>query len=460
MDAEVEFGEVREANLPTLRRPDQNGQWAVVACGSPDSEQLPIYIDLDTMLDIQEHASSDTRVELGGVMLGQAGVDDAGQPLVVVADSLRAEHYKATRGSFTFTHETWQQITRQREQRDSSLQMVGWYHTHPGWGVFLSGMDQFICQNFFGKPLDVALVVDPCRGDTGWFQWNKQRQTERCPGFFLYSSRHRVWELKALAEQLSRQPVDDEAPMSRISNSPVARGPVVQIVERTSGLQWIAAILLALQLTLLGWMVWTQLTLQMNASELNQEQRQFLSLPEWEQSQYQRLAAQAKSESYRELAQWLATDRGAEISWVDVLADAELQRKQFESSNRSLATRVEQLERELTAARQTTNSGAAGAAVNSAVNKPSNQTSGEVQISDAAVATDAGVSKTNGWAQWPVIPQWLSYLMLTVGVVAGTSGMGLWLLAYRRGLLGRSWSDDSGNSSLRSAGEEDLEGIS
>jgi proteasome lid subunit RPN8/RPN11 len=41
--------------------------------------------------------------------------------------------------------------------------MVGWYHTHPDWGVFLSSMDMFICDNFFNK-LDVAYVIDPWRG--------------------------------------------------------------------------------------------------------------------------------------------------------------------------------------------------------------------------------------------------------------------------------------------------------
>ena len=38
--------------------------------------------------------------------------------------------------------------------------VLGWYHTHPGWGLFLSAHDQFIHGNFYGGPHHVALVID------------------------------------------------------------------------------------------------------------------------------------------------------------------------------------------------------------------------------------------------------------------------------------------------------------
>ena len=76
--------------------------------------------------------------------------------------------------------------------------MVGWYHTHPGWGVFLSGMDTFICDHFFNKPLDVALVIDPCQHERGFFQWTTQgdRRTRITKGFYLTASRFRRDELE------------------------------------------------------------------------------------------------------------------------------------------------------------------------------------------------------------------------------------------------------------------------
>ena len=201
---DIQFGDVEEAGREVKLRPDQNRHYAVVAVHQPESEDLPIFVDIDVMRDMESHALTDTSVELGGVMLGGQFEDEDGQPFVVVTDSLRAEHYEATKGSFKFTHETWQKISRQRDEFPPELQMVGWYHTHPDWGVFLSGMDDFICQNFFNRPLDLALVIDPCRGDRGWFQWmpDSYDRTRRTGGFYLIGSRFRHAEIEFFAFQL------------------------------------------------------------------------------------------------------------------------------------------------------------------------------------------------------------------------------------------------------------------
>jgi proteasome lid subunit RPN8/RPN11 len=203
-DQEIQFGEVEETQrLPRLR-PDRNKQLAVVACGSPDPHDLPIFVDLDAMREMESHARSDRRVELGGVLLGGQFEDDAGQPYVVIQDSLRARHYESSKGSFKFTHDTWSDITRRRDEFPADLQMVGWYHTHPDWGVFLSGMDMFICDNFFNRPLDVALVIDPCRDERGFFQWTGDpgQRVRETAGFYLVASRHRRGELERYAAQL------------------------------------------------------------------------------------------------------------------------------------------------------------------------------------------------------------------------------------------------------------------
>ena len=159
---------------------------------------------MDVLRDMESHARENTRVELGGVMLGRQHVDSDGQPFVVISDSLRAKHYEATKGSFKFTHETWNQITRERNEYRSDLEMIGWYHTHPGWGVFLSGMDLFICNNFFSRPLDVALVIEPCAGQRGWFQW-ENGETRQTQGFYLISNRHRQNELNYFSDIFNNQ---------------------------------------------------------------------------------------------------------------------------------------------------------------------------------------------------------------------------------------------------------------
>jgi len=206
MDADIHFGEVEEAQPEVRLRPDENKHYAVVAFESPRKNELPVYVDLDVMRDMESHALSDKSVELGGVMLGGQYHDSEGNAFVLVSDSLRAQHFEATKGSFKFTHDTWQHISRERDEFPEDLQMVGWYHTHPDWGVFLSGMDMFICDNFFNRPLDLALVIDPCRGDRGVFQWvdDPRERIRRIGGFYLIASRFRRAEIQQFAAQLER----------------------------------------------------------------------------------------------------------------------------------------------------------------------------------------------------------------------------------------------------------------
>jgi proteasome lid subunit RPN8/RPN11 len=204
MSDDLQFGELETKEPDRGLRPDRNRHYAVVPFGNPREGELPIYIDLDVMHDIEVHAVSDTTVELGGVLLGGQFHDEAGQPFVLITDSLRAEHYESTKGSFKFTHETWSAISRQRDEFPPDCQMVGWYHTHPDWGVFLSSMDMFICDNFFNKLLDVAYVVDPCRGDRGMFQWitGPKQTTRRTGGFYVIASRFRQAELESFVAAL------------------------------------------------------------------------------------------------------------------------------------------------------------------------------------------------------------------------------------------------------------------
>lgn len=59
------------------------------------------------------------------------------------------------------------------DQHVSGQRILGWYHTHPGFGIFLSAMDMFIHENFFNESDQLALVYDPVKGEDGLFVWRE-----------------------------------------------------------------------------------------------------------------------------------------------------------------------------------------------------------------------------------------------------------------------------------------------
>lgn len=213
-DDDMDWGQLETVSPRRHPRPDRDRNCVVAPLGRPAATDLPIYVHLDVMRELERHACSDPDIELGGVLLGGQYEDDARNPFVIIMASLRAEHYENTRVSFKFTHDTWSDITRRWQAEAADTQMVGWYHTHPGWGVFLSGMDKFICEHFFNRPLDVALVIDPCRREQAFFVWSRSGapQTRETEGFYLISSPDRAQELaEATAQWEAKRTTADES---------------------------------------------------------------------------------------------------------------------------------------------------------------------------------------------------------------------------------------------------------
>lgn len=207
-DDEMIFGEVRHREPTRMKRPDRDPRFACVACGTPQAEDLPIFLDLEPADQIERHALSDTTVELGGILLGKECVDPTtGEHFAWISRALEAKHYASTRASFTYTHDSWEEITRERDRLYPDLDIVGWYHTHPDFGIFLSHHDLFIHQNFFSQPLQVAYVVDPIRGTRGFFRWSGDKMVQ-VGGFHVRAPRSERPALARLVDELEKLPID------------------------------------------------------------------------------------------------------------------------------------------------------------------------------------------------------------------------------------------------------------
>src|SRR4051794_39383250 len=186
---EIVFDDVKYREPERRRRPDRDRRWACLAYEVPGPIDLPVFLDRATADAIERHALRDTSVELGGILLGKECIDDqTGEPFVLVTKSLEAKHYENTQASFTYTHDSWEEITRERDRLHPDLDIVGWYHTHPDFGIFLSSHDLFIHRNFFDQPLQVAYVVDPIRQTRGFFQW-RDGNLDQVGGYHISADR-------------------------------------------------------------------------------------------------------------------------------------------------------------------------------------------------------------------------------------------------------------------------------
>ena len=127
--------------------------------------------------DIIRHGRSRMDVEICGVLTGNVFQDENG-PFLYAVGNIHGEYAGHDKAQVTFTAETWTYIQETMDRDFPDSKIIGWYHTHPGFGVFLSSMDLFIHENFFNLPWQIAYVLDPLSNETGLFIW-RQGKTER-----------------------------------------------------------------------------------------------------------------------------------------------------------------------------------------------------------------------------------------------------------------------------------------
>lgn len=156
----------------------------IVPVGERVFDDKNIYIHQKVYAQIHKFAANKTENEYGGILVGRI-LNEMGKENTIIEGFIEAKYNAATPTTLTFTHETWEYFHSEMDRKYKDKKIVGWIHTHPNFGIFLSENDRFIQQNFFTDANQVAYVVDPIQNDEGFFFWVNEK-LERCPGFYLF----------------------------------------------------------------------------------------------------------------------------------------------------------------------------------------------------------------------------------------------------------------------------------
>jgi proteasome lid subunit RPN8/RPN11 len=131
--------------------------------------------------DVHRHAVSALPNETGGFLLGRACFDAReGVWVAEIDQAVPVEPLTQNPVHFTFS---WRDVDRVRGLREEQGKaLLGWYHTHPDVGVFLSETDlEKTHRVLFAEPFQIALVYDPVRGRAGYFCWEAAQVIDAAP---------------------------------------------------------------------------------------------------------------------------------------------------------------------------------------------------------------------------------------------------------------------------------------
>jgi proteasome lid subunit RPN8/RPN11 len=153
--------------------------------GSPEDSNVVIYIDKQAYDAIHRHGAANPQREVVGILLGNFSEDSTGKYRVDIVGIVESDYATGDQTQAQFTHQVWLQLVESAQRKYPDQKVVGWYHTHPGFGAFMSDDDVNAHHVAFSHPWHVAAVCDPTKNELCFFGWDGS-EIKAIKGFYTY----------------------------------------------------------------------------------------------------------------------------------------------------------------------------------------------------------------------------------------------------------------------------------
>jgi len=167
---EIEWQETRAFQPEPGSLPDFCRECGYPTTELPEGDGLLVFVERRALESLEDFLRHDLLREHGGVLVGKVYADQkSGRPYQVIQAAIPALDTEGSAVHLQFTPAAWAYISGIIDENYPHLLVTGWYHSHPGLGVFMSETDRATQQAFFHHPWNVAVVSDPAALETGWF---------------------------------------------------------------------------------------------------------------------------------------------------------------------------------------------------------------------------------------------------------------------------------------------------
>jgi len=187
MGQQIRFGEPYTLPLPKEKLPFVQQVAAQSSISAYRQQTFHVYVVKGVLEEVIQHVKENVRVECGGILVGHPfqNLDDPDMTFVVVTAAIAQDSSSHSVAHFTVGPKEIEAARDEMQERYPGWICVGWYHSHPGHGVFLSGQDMQIVHSIYNAEWHLALVVDPKSNETAFF---RGPEGERLPGWIELST--------------------------------------------------------------------------------------------------------------------------------------------------------------------------------------------------------------------------------------------------------------------------------
>ena len=171
----------------------------------PDEYEYKIFIIEHALKTIWKHAKEGMPQGVGGILLGGLYRDpDKNENYVEIHNAFPSASSFNEEMSLRVVNRVIADMEQVSIKTYPNQIVIGWYHTHPGNGIFFSENDELIHETFYRETANVALILDPVMEidplretykNIAFFYW-KGKSVAKSSGYYAYKPRQ-------LAESIS-----------------------------------------------------------------------------------------------------------------------------------------------------------------------------------------------------------------------------------------------------------------
>lgn len=171
---------------------------------------LRIYMEDYVHTYLYQYARSSVNGEKLAVLMGKTKVVD-GQKTVFISGVVQARFTEKIKGVETITTQSWKYISEEMEKYFPDLKVVGWMHSRPSFGAFVTSRDEAYHKKVFNNDSSVFFVVDPLDRMDRFYTMNEAGGSMRpVKGYFVYYDKNPQMQEYMLANSLIQPKTEDE----------------------------------------------------------------------------------------------------------------------------------------------------------------------------------------------------------------------------------------------------------
>lgn len=144
---------------------------------------IKIYLEDYVYTYLYQYAKLNRGEEKGAVLVGYY-TEELGDKMAMISGAIQFKSSLAEERTH-ITEEVMNEVRAKLNKYFPDCELMGWMHTQPGYGIFLTTQDIRLQKEFFGKPYQTLMIIDPIENMEAFFLWDKE-EVRSVEGYYIY----------------------------------------------------------------------------------------------------------------------------------------------------------------------------------------------------------------------------------------------------------------------------------